>query len=174
MSSPPPLELRTVRDSDRGFLYDLYAQSRWDFQLVDWSSDAQREQMTRMQYDAQHKHYWKNYPESEHQIILRTDTPSPVRVGRIWTSVLDDYILLLDINIHPRHQDQGIGTAMLQRLKDRARDLGVPLRHSVEMGNEDALRLYKRLGFIIRKSTDTHYGMQWRPENVREDSNTNV
>lgn len=165
MFSSPSFRLRAVRDSDREFLYDLYSQSRWDFQLVDWPSEAYRKQVTRMQYDAQRTDYWKNYPESEHQVIVRTDTPSPVRAGRVWWVVQDDHVHIVDLNILPKHQSQGLGTALMDHFKEKARTLGAPLRHMVHTDNYSAQQFYRRLGFReVFSPTPSHLKMEWRPE----------
>jgi len=163
VSSDVPVTLRPVRDDDLPFLYDLYARSRYDFQYVDWPSDEQRQQVTRMQFNAQYQHYHEHYPQSEHNVIIRTDVPSQPRVGRIWTAYEDDHILVLDLNILPEHQSQGIGTHLINGKKDEATADGCPLRHHVEVDNEDALRLYRRLDFEIVEDMQSHYLMEWRP-----------
>ena len=154
--------LRPVREDDLEFLYELYAQSRYDFQYVDWPSEAERQRITRMQFNAQYQHYSQHYPQSVHEVIHRTDRPDRPRVGRMWTAYEDDHILVLDLNILPAHQSQGIGTHLIHQKQKEAKADRCPLRHHVEVDNTDALRLYRRLDFEIVEEQETHYLMEWR------------
>lgn len=55
---------------------------------------------------------------------------------------------LLNITVAPRHQRQGHGRAMLQRLAERARERGDhKLWLEVRLSNSPAQRLYEQMGF---------------------------
>lgn len=51
------------------------------------------------------------------------------------------------IGVHPDHQGQGIGTALLEALLIRADELGAPVFLEVRTDNDAAIRLYERHGF---------------------------
>lgn len=162
MAANAPVTLRPVREDDLEFLYKLYARSRYDFQYVDWSSEAERQRITRTQFNAQHAHYTNHYPNSEHKVILRTDRSEEPRIGRIWTAYQEDHILVLDLNLLPEHRNEGIGTSLIKQKQAEAKADGNPLRHHVEINNTAALRLYRRLDFEIVDNQGTHYLMEWQ------------
>tara|TARA_B100001113_G_scaffold303788_1_gene263852 strand:- start:430 stop:870 length:441 start_codon:yes stop_codon:yes gene_type:complete len=60
-----------------------------------------------------------------------------------------------DLYIDPDHQRRGIGTLLIMR----AIALGCPVRLQVLFENSEAADLYKRLGFRVVNSSDTHFQM---------------
>ena len=79
-------------------------------------------------------------------------------VGGIWVQEFESYFQLRELQIHPKFQNQGIGTKLLNSVIDRARVTKKELRLRVLMSNP-ATELYKRLGFITVGQTDTQYHM---------------
>lgn len=128
--------------------------------IVPWT-EAEKKEFLEFQYRAQTQSYTTRFPDSVHSIVLIDGEPA----GRIWTDEWEDEIRLLDIAILPRFRNRGAGTILLTRLQDDARASGKALRHSVEINNESAIRLYERLGFTIVPDYDfaTHYLMEWIP-----------
>lgn len=162
----PSLRTRLVTDDDQEFLYELYAASRFDFSYVDWPSEDLRRMITRHQFDAQRTDYRKRYPDSRHEIILRNEAGGEKRAGRIWTAYLDDHIHILDINILPVYRNRGIGTHILRKRQEEASSSNRSLRHYVDVHNEDARRLYRRLNFTVIKDIETHLLMEWTPKTI--------
>ena len=62
--------------------------------------------------------------------------------------------------ILPEHQGKGIGAHCMAVIRAEAEKLGVPIRLQVMKVNPRALLFYKRLGFVVSASTDTHYQME--------------
>ena len=153
------IALRTVTDEDEPFLRRVYASTREaEMAIVRWTDD-QKAVFLDMQYRAQRISYRADYPESEHSVIERDGEP----VGRIWVDRNDEEIRLIDIAILPDHRGQGIGSALLSRLLESARQARVPLRHAVLKTNTNALRFYQRLGFRVYDDIATHVFMEWAP-----------
>ncbi len=71
-------------------------------------------------------------------------------------------ILLVDIALLPGHRNNGIGTALLQRLSGEAAASRKPLRLSVIKGHR-ASRLYQRAGFTKIGESELRDEMEWRP-----------
>lgn len=111
------------------------------------------------QYAAQTADYRSNYPKAWNQIIVfdRADA------GRaIWSTEKGD-LLLIDIVVLTEYRGKGIGGAVLNWLFDKSREGQMPIRFCVEKGNR-AMRLYERLGFRRIEDLNSHFQMEWRPE----------
>lgn len=67
----------------------------------------------------------------------------------------------MQVELLPQFQGQGIGTELLVRQLDEARQLGLPVRLGVLRESRARNKLYERLGFAICGETETHYLMQW-------------
>jgi len=70
-------------------------------------------------------------------------------------------LFLANLQIHPSQQNRGIGTAVIEDVVASARSLGLSVRLQVLRTNHNALRLYRRLGFVGFKETPTHTIMRW-------------
>jgi ribosomal protein S18 acetylase RimI-like enzyme len=72
------------------------------------------------------------------------------RVGRLRVVRTAERHFIGGIQIHPAHQNLGIGTAVIDELVREARAAGRPLELNVNKQNPNAERLYTRLGFRRR------------------------
>ncbi|MGB8507430.1 MAG: GNAT family N-acetyltransferase [Pyrinomonadaceae bacterium] len=157
MSEVNTILLRPVGPDDEAFLFELYASTRQkELELVEWSEEV-RARFLRQQFDAQRAHYAAAYPNAVHSIILRDNRPA----GRIWIERNAGEIRILDMTIHAADRGAGIGSHLLREAMREARQTALPLRHSVEKNNLDAMRLYNRLGFLIVSEIPTHYFMEY-------------
>jgi len=153
------IDLRAITTADADFLLALYTSTRADeMNLVDWT-DEQKAAFLRMQFDAQTKHYLLHYPNAEYKIILRDG----VSIGRLLTENRGDHFLIMDIALLPEHRQFGIGTFLVEELKQEAVRLNLPLVLRVEFFNP-AIRLYDRLGFVkTREVNSVYHEMVWTP-----------
>jgi ribosomal protein S18 acetylase RimI-like enzyme len=112
-----------------------------------------------MQFDAQTKHYSLHYPNAEYKIIERAGVP----IGRLIVEDRGDHFLIMDIALLPEYRRMGIGTFLIQELKQEAVRLNLPLVLRVEFFNP-AIRLYDRLGFVKTREVNTVYHeLVWTP-----------
>ena len=153
------IDLRPVAEGDEDFLFSLYASTRAEeMNLVDWS-DEQKAAFLHMQFDAQRKHYSTYYPNAEYNIIERAGVP----LGRLIVENRGDHFLIMDIALLPEYRRSGIGTFLMEELKQEAVQLNLPLVLRVEFFNP-AIRLYDRLGFVKTRQINTVYQeMVWTP-----------
>lgn len=151
--------LRAAAESDKDFLFSVYASTRADeMELVDWS-DEQKEGFLHMQFDAQTKHYSLYYPNAEYKIIERTGVP----IGRLIVENRGDHYLIMDVALLPEYRRSGIGSFLIDQLKQESVRLSLPLVLRVEFFNP-AVRLYTRLGFVKTRDVTTVYQeMVWTP-----------
>jgi len=85
------------------------------------------------------------------------------RVGRLRVTRGKDRIELSGIQLLPRVQGRGIGTAIIEHLQAEAAAAGVPLDIGVEKGNLRARRLYERLGCVQVAEDDQEHKLRWYP-----------
>jgi ribosomal protein S18 acetylase RimI-like enzyme len=85
------------------------------------------------------------------------------RAGIIQIFDRPDAIEIGEIQVEPDRQNRGIGTRVLMDIMSAARLARKPVRLSVALKNENALRLYTRLGFRQVGRSETHNLMEATP-----------
>jgi RimJ/RimL family protein N-acetyltransferase len=156
---PAGLALRPISADDLEFLYNLYAATRWEeLSVTDWSDD-QKHSFLRQQFEAQHAHYQKHYPNASWDLILQDGEA----VGRLYVEEWPSQVRLIDIVVAAEVRNRGLGRALLEALMARCRELRKPLTIHVEIYNP-AMRLYQRLGFRQIEDKGVYHLMEWRPE----------
>lgn len=106
--------------------------------------------------DRQARYFQENFNPGEREIVRY----SGVDVGVLSVEERAGCLFLAVIEILPAYQRRGIGTTIIGRLQQRAKENGVPMTLQVLKTNQ-ARALYKRLGFVLTGETDTHYQMRW-------------
>lgn len=153
------LAVRPALPQDEIFLYDLYSAIRGpEFALAPIPA-AQKEQLIRMQFQAQMSEYAQMYPNSCYHLVLLDSKPA----GRLWVAPGNGELQLVDIAVHPNLQGKGIGTVLVQRVQQEAAKARLPIRCCVFRFNTGSLRFHQRLGFFILREDQTHYHLEWRP-----------
>ena len=152
------VSLRAVAPEDEEFLLAVYASTREEeVSQVEWPPGL-KEAFLRSQFEAQREQYFARFPDAEYKVILLDGRPS----GRIWIGRDAEQIRLLDIALLPEAQNRGVGTLLVRRLIEEARASGKKLRHMIYMLNDDARRLYERLGFVVIEDVGGYLHMEWR------------
>jgi ribosomal protein S18 acetylase RimI-like enzyme len=143
------MDSRLATADDRAFLRDLHHR-------------AYREVVTRQfgSWDETAQDAWfeQTLTEAEVWVVSVGGTP----VGAIALALAADCLHLVELQILPEWQNQGLGTALVREQLARARAHGVPLRLRVLHENR-ARHLYERHGLAVCGTTPTHYLMEWRP-----------
>ena len=152
------VELRPVSGDDDDFLLSVYASTREEELAQAAWQPGQKEEFLRWQFEMQRREYDARFPDAAYHVVLVDQRPA----GRIWVGSDDTQIRLLDIGLLHEFQNRGVGTALVRRLIDHAREIGKPLRHMVFMLNDNANRFYERLGFVQIEDFDAYKHMEWR------------
>ena len=161
-----PLELRPVRPRDDEFLFQVFSTTRArEMALVDWS-DAAKERFLRQQYQAQRSDYEARDPGSVHSVVLR----NLQRIGRIWVARRPGEVRLLDLAILPRWQGQGIEEALVEDLKDDARERRLPLRACALKEVPQERLFFEALGFCCAGEIGIRDVMEWAAQPQRAPS----
>ncbi|HKO96853.1 MAG TPA: GNAT family N-acetyltransferase [Pyrinomonadaceae bacterium] len=164
------LVLRPAKETDDSLLLQIYASTREDeLNQVPWD-DGQKEKFLRWQCDLQRNEYDSRYPDARYEIILVDDEPA----GRMWIGEDDEQIRLMDIALFRQFQGRGVGTLLVKRLIEEARQAGKVLRHMVFILNNNAQQLYERLGFVVIEDLGAYKHMEWRKEANADNVETSV
>jgi len=87
-------------------------------------------------------------------------TATYVERFHIWNNSL--FLNLDDLYVAPGARGYGIGTKLLAALGAEAKSRGIPVKWEVNQDNEDAARLYERMGARISQKGICW----WAPENI--------
>jgi GNAT superfamily N-acetyltransferase len=106
----------------------------------------------------QDQYFEQNWTEDQIEIIECDGVPCG------WLAVEDhgDYLELGEIILLPEFQGQGLGTRIIEDIIQTAKARNIPLRLRVMFENE-AIDLYRRLGFKETGKTPTHFEMELKP-----------
>jgi GNAT superfamily N-acetyltransferase len=151
------ISTRPVTTADADLLLEIYKSSRGDDLLeLGWSEERINEFLG-MQYEAQ-QHFSENEHSATDEIILWQGEPA----GRLIVERREDEIRCVDLALLPEHRSGGIGSFLLRKLQDEARQAKMPLRLQVIRFNR-AVNLFERAGFERTSETGTHFQMEWNP-----------
>jgi ribosomal protein S18 acetylase RimI-like enzyme len=152
------ITLRPAVPEDNAFLFRVYASTRADEMAATGWLEIEQRTFLRMQFKLQQAGYEAQFPQAEHNIILRDGEA----IGRIIVDrTLPDEIIGVDVALLPDFRSAGVGTYLIQNLLDEARAAEKPFRIQVERHNLAAFRLYERLGFARLGEGATHISMEW-------------
>jgi ribosomal protein S18 acetylase RimI-like enzyme len=156
-TSEPAYRIRPATLEDVGFLADVIVEAT---RAQGRMSDAFDEPAWRRDFIAwTEKQIRGEIPESTTSVI----EVGGERVGRLRVARSGDRIELSGIQLLPRAQDRGIGTAVIEELKAEAAADGVCLDIGVEKDNPRARRLYERLGCVQVGEDEQEHKLRWYP-----------
>ncbi|TPM04264.1 GNAT family N-acetyltransferase [Mesorhizobium sp. B2-3-10] len=151
------LTFRPIAETDLPFLAGVYASTRAEeLALTSWD-DAQKAAFVDMQFQAQHAHYQKYYPNADWLVM----THGGEDIGRLYVERWPREHRIIDITFLPAFRGRGFGRALLADLIDEAGAVGKAVSIHVEKHNP-AMRLYLRLGFTVAEDKGV-YDLMVRP-----------
>jgi ribosomal protein S18 acetylase RimI-like enzyme len=151
------LTFRPIAESDLPFLARLYASTRVEELAATPLTDAQKAIFLESQFQLQHAHYRKYYPEADWLVTTRADED----IGRLYIERWSNQHRIIDIAFLPEHRGKGLGAALMRDLMDEAAACGKDLSIHVEKYNP-AMRLYRRLGFVTEEDKGVYDLMRWK------------
>jgi GNAT superfamily N-acetyltransferase len=122
---------------------DDFDESQWRKSFAGWTAEQIRDED----------------PHTTTSVIELDSEP----VGRLRITRSDECIELSGIQLLPRVQGRGIGTAIINDLKIEAAAAGIPVDIGVEKDNPSARRLYERLGCTKIGETEHEHRLRWHP-----------
>lgn len=152
------LGFRRIAESDLPFLARVYAATRAEeLAVTDWS-DEHKAAFLQAQFDAQHAHYQRYYPDADWLVTMHGGED----IGRLYIERWPTQHRIIDIALLPAHRAKGFGEALLRDLLDEAAACGKAVSIHVEKVNP-AMRLYRRLGFVTEEDKGVYDLMRWNP-----------
>ena len=140
-------QVRSATAADVPFLLELRRQTMTPHQLASGAEASERERQERVRYRFECA-----------QVLELAGRPvgtlKVTRDGHDWH--------LVQIQIVPDLQSQGIATRLIEQLIAEARAAGARLRLNVLRANP-ARRLYERLGFRVTGEGEHDFVMHWQP-----------
>lgn len=141
----PPIDFRQATDADIEFLYAMHVATMKEYVDQTWGwEDAFQESVFR-----------KNYVPAKIRVI----TFEGKDIGVISLEERDEDVFLRAIEILPSHQNQSIGTRIIQQIIIDTVSKQKPVLLYVLKINP-ARRLYERLGFSTIEEIDAHFIMK--------------
>jgi ribosomal protein S18 acetylase RimI-like enzyme len=150
MTTPFSYNIRPAVSSDQQFLFEMMYQGLFleEGQEPYPPDVVQRPEIAR---------YIKNWGRAGDLGFIAEDARSNKPIGAVWSRLssrddqgfayIDERTPELGIALLPEYRGQGIGTALLERLLEAAKNLYPAISLSVSPNNP-AIRLYERLGFV--------------------------
>jgi ribosomal protein S18 acetylase RimI-like enzyme len=150
------LEFRRIAEHDLPFLVQVYASTRAEeLSLTGWS-EQQKAAFLAQQFQAQHAHYQRYYPQAAWLVMVREG----LDIGRLYVERWPSQYRIIDIALLPAHRGKGFGEALLRDLMDQAAAAAKAVSIHVEKNNP-AMRLYRRLGFVTEEDKGVYDLMRW-------------
>ncbi len=138
-----------VNETDRDALFHLHKQALGPYvdQIFGWD-DLEQERLFVQKFD----------PPANKWIVV-----DGIKVGVVKYRDDDDHFYIDNIEIYPKYQGEGYGSAAINSVLSDAgkRDVHVDLQ---VFKINPAARLYKRLGFQKIGETERHFQMRWSPD----------
>ena len=148
---------RHIEDNDSPFIEKVYRSTRENELLFTNWTEEQKKTFVLMQLNAQLADYKRNYKGATYELVFFNKQP----VGCLYLWETNYEIRVLDISLLPEFRGNGIGSSILKEIIVSARLKNKFISLHVEHNNP-AKKLYERLGFKGKSSSDTHEYMEYK------------
>jgi GNAT superfamily N-acetyltransferase len=144
------IRLRPATRDDLPLLKRLYRATRMPEMLLAPMTLAEKQGFADDQFRLQHSHFVRHFARADFWMILREDMP----VGRLYLDRSGTEWRLVDILLDQDVRGQGLGSALIRWIQQRAAEAGAAVMLRVAVDNPRAHALYRRLGFADLESAD--------------------
>jgi ribosomal protein S18 acetylase RimI-like enzyme len=151
------LSVRPASDDDVFIMAELFYATRSDF-YQPGLPQAAVDLILQQQYQLQQMSYKSQFPNSRDYILC---CQAQV-IGKLTLAINPECLHLIDLVLAPEARSKGLGTAVLEALKQDAIAQKADIRLSVALDNPRAKALYLQQGFIIQSISQTHETMLWQ------------
>jgi ribosomal protein S18 acetylase RimI-like enzyme len=147
------IKLRPAQGGDLPFLESLRLSTMWEVveRHYPWESSVQLQRI----YD--------------HLECAQIITSDQLEIGLLKVHRTPSEIHLIQIQLLPGYQNQGVGSSLIMTLQQESLLSGRPITLKVFKSNR-ACRLYQRLGFTPFAEDEHRFHLRWDPETFSADS----
>jgi ribosomal protein S18 acetylase RimI-like enzyme len=150
--------LRPAAEADVDYLFTLFLSERQrQFAHVPWSEEQTR-QLLRMQFEAQRRHYGKQFPGAVHSIVMWNGEAA----GQLYLDRQEEQFVVVDFALAPDFRRLGIGSKIIASLQADAAAAGMRITGHVDRTNP-ATQFWRSLGFHLTGEDSLYFKMEWRP-----------
>jgi ribosomal protein S18 acetylase RimI-like enzyme len=147
-----------LRAGEESVLFAVYAVVRGEELGMHAWEPRLRDQILRLQFDAQRGGYRGRFPGMVESLIRRDAQP----IGWLMVDRTGAALRCLDIAVVSAERGRGIGTQVLRALQQEAAAAGRSIALEVLGTNTGALAFYTRLGFRAVTAGEPHVRLEWR------------
>lgn len=139
------IKLRQAEIQDRAFVNDLTFRTMIEPVSEIWPDESDQD----IYFD---KNSFDAYPNST---LIMTNPSADEKIGRLTVRFVNDptkktdLVMLEEIHLEPSWQGRTIATKIIDELKNLVAPVGIAL---IVLRKNPAVRLYKKLGFIVRSN----------------------
>jgi len=148
------ITLREASDSDKALVFDLH-ERLFTSQIAEiWGWDtAQQIEIFEREWTASH---------------VRVVECDRIFAGFIQQRDHEDHAYLLNFALDKTFQSRGIGSQLIELLKDESKQLSKALRLNVFRTNPRAQEFYRRHGFVVEQHGENGCTMMWMPSTEKK------
>lgn len=155
------ISIRPTRPADGEWERLIHDAGRPELNFIDGEQEF-IQSIFDLQYRARNQGYGSSYPNAMYFMIEKNgDT-----IGRAVIDFDNNDAHIVDLSIHPLHQNKGYGQVILEALKNVAAKAGAPLSLSVRRDNQKAIDLYAKMGFRpadVKQQDPMRVLFEWLP-----------
>ena len=139
--------IRNLTKEDQDFLYDMLYQAIY---VEPDSKPIERDVLDLPEI----KKYVSDWGRETDYGSLAVDVKTGKKIGAAWLRLIKGYghisddIPEISIAIDPEYRGKGIGSALIKHLLEKTSDIYKTISLSVQTGNQIAVKLYKKFGFV--------------------------
>ena len=144
---PEQITLREAKAADAEFLVSL-------------AREAYREVLT-LQFNGWHQEvHGRRFAEKVASLPFFVAQLEGTSVAAVSSSLHPDHLRVNELVVLPAFQNRGLGSQLLLRELENAREVGVPVRlHTFRLNR--AVRFYQRHGFVVTGRRDEYIDLEW-------------
>lgn len=136
------INFRPITEKDESILYDIFLSSRPDLYQLVLTNDSFSTNLIKQQFELSQSYMNKDELSSRYLISYEDEV-----AGKVFLRHGDTVDEIASIALLPKYRNMGIGSYVIEKIINNATENKKKIKLQVAWYNDDAKRLYERLGF---------------------------